>query len=127
MTKKNITFFMVFSLIVGIPFGVSAERLITNPPLITLNTAPHSPKPKTTKKKATVRNLKMGMTGNDVLTLQKFLIKKNTGPAAKALAESKATGRFGAVTLDALKEFQKAQGLVADGIAGSKIRALYSK
>ena len=127
MTKKHITFFIILSFVVGIPFGAYAERLITNPPLITVETAPHSAKPKSVKKKSTVRNLKLGMVGNDVLVLQKFLIKKNVGPAAQALAKSKPNGRFGPATQEALKEFQKSKGLVSDGIAGAKIRTLYNK
>lgn len=127
--KKFIfTLLSLFVLTILIPqeFAIAAVNL--NPPPITLETAPHSAKPKAKKsvKKTTKRNLKLGMTGNDVVVLQNFLIKKNTGPAAKALAKNKATGRFGPLTQEALEEFQKAKGLTADGVAGAKIRALYN-
>jgi peptidoglycan hydrolase-like protein with peptidoglycan-binding domain len=125
MIKKIVTILIVFLLFVDNPIPVFAERLITNPALITLDTAPHSAKPKA--KKSTVRNLKLGMKGNDVLILQKFLIKKATGPAALALAKNKASGNFGQLTKDALIEFQKANGLAPDGIAGAKVKALYNK
>ncbi len=127
MIKKITPILFIFCLFIGSPLSVNAEKLYTNPPLITLETAPHSAKPKAKKKKSTVRNLKMGMKGADVTKLQQFLIKKNVGPAAKALAANKATGNFGQLTKDALIEYQNFKGLPADGVAGSKIRALYNK
>lgn len=128
MIKKIISIFILFSLFIISPIGVSAERLITNPALFTLNTAPHSAKPKIKTKKPTVkRNLKLGSKGADVVTLQKFLIKKNSGPAATALAKNKANGVFGQLTKDALIEFQKIKGLTSDGVAGNKIFSLYAK
>ncbi len=125
MIKKFIPILIILSIFVFNPFIVSAERLITTPTLITPDTAPHSSKPKRiTKRKTTKRNLKLGMKGNDVLTLQKFLIKKASGPAAVVLAKNKATGKFGPLTKDALAEFQRAKGLTVDSVAGAKIRAL---
>ncbi len=129
MLKKFTIIFIFFSFFINSPISVLAEKLYTNPPLITLETAPHSAKPKAKKKKAkaTVRNLKLGMKGSDVTKLQQFLIKKSVGPAAKALATNKASGNFGQLTKDALIEFQQAKGIPADGVAGAKIRALYNK
>ncbi len=126
MIKKIVPIFIMFSFFISNPFISSAERLITTPTLFTPDTAPHSAKPKKVVKKTTKRNLKLGMKGNDVLVLQKFLIKKATGPAAAALAKNKASGYFGPLTKEALAEFQKAKGLSVDGIAGAKIRALYN-
>lgn len=126
MTKKFIPLFIILAVLGFNPASTSAERLISNPSLITLDTAPHSSKP-VKKKVATKRNLRLGMTGNDVLVLQKFLIKKATGPAAIALANNKATGRFGPLTKSALEEFQQAKGLIVDGVAGAKVRAQYNK
>lgn len=125
MIKKIIPILIMSLFFVGNPLPTFAEKLILNPAPITLATAPHSAKKVT--KKSTVRNLKLNMKGNDVLVLQKFLIKKATGPAAIALAKNKASGNFGPLTKDALIEFQRAKGLTADGVAGAKIRALYKK
>lgn len=128
MIKKITSILFIFCLFIGSPLSVNAEKLYTNPPLITLETAPHSPKPVSKKKKkSVVRNLKMGMKGSDVTKLQQFLIKKSVGPKAKELAQKKATGNFGQLTKDALIEYQNFKGLPADGVAGSKIRALYNK
>lgn len=125
MTKKFIPILIIIILFTSNVPITFAERLISTPTVFTPETAPHSAKPKKKVKKTVKRNLKLGMTGSDVLSLQKFLIKKASGPAAQALAKNKATGRFGPLTKDALEEFQKVKGLTADGIAGAKIRALY--
>jgi hypothetical protein len=58
-------------------------------------------------------NLGMGSSGMGVTTLQQFLISQNKGPAAAALANVGATGRFGALTYAALAEFQKSVGIVS--------------
>jgi len=125
--NKFILYLVIASFLIISPSVVKAERLIPVPSIITPETAPHSAKPKAKKKSTTVRNLKLGMVGNDVTVLQNFLIKKNVGPAAQALAKNKATGRFGELTKAALVEYQKAKGLTADGVAGAKIRAEYKK
>ncbi len=59
------------------------------------------------------------MSGDDVKALQLALIEKNTGSSALALASIGANGNFGPVTLQAVIEFQSAQGLDADGVVGS--------
>ncbi len=130
MIKKIFTIFIFASFLAGVsPLLVSAERFIPTPTKFTVGTAPHSAKPKAKakSKKATVRNLKLGMKGADVSTLQKFLIKKSVGPAAKELASHKATNNFGPLTDKALREFQASKGLPVDGIAGAQIRAQYNK
>lgn len=61
------------------------------------------------------KNLKKGMKGTEVKNMQKALIK-----AGFSVGVSGADGSFGSATLTAVKKFQKAKGLVADGIAGAK-------
>lgn len=70
------------------------------------------------------KNLVAGSRGNDVSQLQLFLIAKSAGTAAKALASSGATGRFGPLTKKALIEYQKSVGITpASGYFGPKTRA----
>ncbi len=57
------------------------------------------------------RDLDLGDTGADVKALQTYLINKNTGPAASALAAIGATGYFGPLTQAALAEFQLSVGI----------------
>ncbi len=70
------------------------------------------------------RNLTLEDTGPDVSKLQAFLIKANTGPSARALANVGATGLFGPLTEQALAEYQAFVGLTpAVGYFGPKTRA----
>ncbi len=57
------------------------------------------------------RNLQFGMTGNDVMKLQEFLIAQHVGPAAQKLALHGASTYFGNLTQNALGEFQKSAGI----------------
>jgi len=57
------------------------------------------------------RQLAKGMTGSDVLAMQKLLI-------AQGYLNGAADGEFGPVTESAVIAFQKAKGLYVDGIAG---------
>jgi Ice-binding-like/Putative peptidoglycan binding domain len=69
-------------------------------------------------------NLRQGGRGNDVATLQQFLISQNKGPAAQALAAAGATGHFGSLTRAALAEFQRNVGISpASGSFGPITRA----
>ncbi len=69
-------------------------------------------------------DLTLDSQGPLVATLQGFLIAKNTGSAAKALAAAGATGYFGPVTQRALIEYQVAHGITpATGYFGPKTRA----
>src|SRR3989344_810980 len=61
-------------------------------------------------------NLKYGSRGAAVIDLQKFL--QNQG-----FFKSKATGRYGPITLNAVKAFQYAYGLTSDGYFGKASRA----
>ena len=56
--------------------------------------------------------------------LQQFLISENSGPAARNLAAHGTTKNFGALTKNALVEFQKKAGIVPpSGYFGPKTRA----
>ncbi|MES2314779.1 MAG: BspA family leucine-rich repeat surface protein [Patescibacteria group bacterium] len=70
-----------------------------------------------------VRDLTFGMSGSDVLDLQKFLISAKSGPAGRALSAHGATNYFGALTRNALAELQKKNGIrPAVGYFGPKTR-----
>ena len=56
-------------------------------------------------------NFTEGGRGNDVTTLQQFLISQNKGSAAQALANHGATTYFGTLTRAALAEFQASVGI----------------
>ncbi len=68
----------------------------------------------TSSNNAPVRTLKKGMTGTDVMSLQKDL--RTLGYFTYPIN----TLYFGSVTDKAVKAFQKANGLVVDGIVGSR-------
>ncbi|MFA5652124.1 MAG: peptidoglycan DD-metalloendopeptidase family protein [Candidatus Paceibacterota bacterium] len=70
-------------------------------------------------------NLTLGAKGTSVIWLQKFLIAKDSGTAAKNLAKSGATGYFGNVTKLALIEYQKKSGITpAAGYFGAITRSV---
>ncbi len=70
-------------------------------------------------------NLALGSRGNDVKTLQEFLISQAKGVAATALTDAGATGYFGKLTMSAVVEWQKAVGIdPAVGAFGPKSRAM---
>ena len=56
-------------------------------------------------------NLEQGVRGNDVQTLQQFLISQDKGSASQALTTASATGYFGVLTRAALAEFQSKVGI----------------
>jgi len=58
-----------------------------------------------------VRNLFVGLSGDDVKKLQDILIKLNLGKGAQNLKEVGITGYFGVLTRSALAEYQKANGI----------------
>jgi peptidoglycan hydrolase-like protein with peptidoglycan-binding domain len=64
------------------------------------------------------------MRGADVKRLQAFLIQQDSGPFARQMAATGPKGYFGWLTKQALKEFQKAAGIVpATGFFGPTTRA----
>ncbi len=69
-------------------------------------------------------DLTLDSEGPLVMALQGFLILKNTGPAAQALAQVGATGYFGPLTQRALAEYQASVGISpASGYFGPITRA----
>ncbi len=67
------------------------------------------------------RNLKKGMSGEDVAVVQRLLKDLNF------FTYPQITGYFGSITETAVKAFQKANGLVADGIIGPVTRGVMNK
>ena len=76
---------------------------------------PQAEKPKEDKVSSSKPTLKKGASGSNVKTLQKLLIAKGYSCGTKG-----ADGKFGDSTLAAVKQFQKDNGLKADGIVGAK-------
>ena len=73
------------------------------------------------------KNLAQGGRGDDIKTLQQFLISQGKGSAAQALSKIGATTYFGALTRAALAEFQANVGInPALGNFGSITRAYLS-
>ncbi len=110
----------LFSALTGKSCGVS-----NNPQNLTPNTlSPSAP-----SNNNFTRTLKFKMTGDDVLTLQKYLNTHGFPLATTGVGSSGyETKYFGALTLKAVKAFQKANGLTPDGIVGpltqAKIKSL---
>ena len=72
----------------------------------------------------TKNNLSSGMRGENIRTLQLFLIKQDKGPNAKSLASHGVTNIFGLLTKRALIEWQKANKILpATGNFGPKTKA----
>lgn len=61
----------------------------------------------------TTRTLRLGMSGDDVRTLQTALKEKGF------LAADQVTGQYLSSTVDAVKAFQKSVGITVDGVAGA--------
>ena len=109
----------------GAQFGHGGDHLIpetpTPQPTQTPTAAPKptaTPVPEPTKE--TLRTLKRGMTGEDVVRLQQSLIQLGYLSGA-------ADGDFGTLTHNAVTQLQAVNSLSADGIAGSKtLTLLYS-
>jgi peptidoglycan hydrolase-like protein with peptidoglycan-binding domain len=57
------------------------------------------------------RDLVIGMSGDDVLELQGYLMEQDSGPYARALIKTQGLGYFGPTTREAVKEFQRAKGI----------------
>jgi hypothetical protein len=82
-------------------------------PTTTVQTTTTTPKPTVV---VPTTPLKPGDTGTEVVQLQKALTAAGYSPG-------KADGDYGGATTNAVKQFQSAHGLAADGIAGSKTLA----
>lgn len=73
-----------------------------------------------------VRDLEVGMEGDDVRSLQTILIRTDA-PAARELARVGATGYFGRYTYDAVAEYQRTHGILpVSGYFGPITRAQMS-
>ena len=70
-----------------------------------------------------VRDLQLWDFGDEVTMLQRVLIKKDSGPAARALAAHGVSTIFGTFTYRALKEYQAAAGIPATGFFGPITRS----
>ena len=74
------------------------------------------------------RILSKGMTGTDVLELQKFLILNDTGLESKKLSKNGVSKYFGNLTKSALIEFQKSKDILpATGTFGLKTMSIVNK
>ena len=101
--------------------GSSGRSSSSNREIVTTQSQPTF---KPVSNTSTVRNLRNGMGGTDVQSLQTFLIKENRGSAARALAKVGAQGTFSTYTKKALMEYQKSVGIVpATGYFGPTTRA----
>jgi murein DD-endopeptidase MepM/ murein hydrolase activator NlpD len=101
--------------------GLELPELIAEElPSVVAPVVPFTPLPSGTASE----DLQLGSHGNAVIVLQTFLITENTGTAARALSNAGATGYFGAITQQALIEYQAAHGITpAAGYYGPKTRA----
>ena len=93
---------------------VVAPTKVVVPTVTTKDTLPVATKTNTTTLAPitdVVNKMTIGSKGNDVLALQKILIKKGF------LKVDSATGNYGTTTAAAVSSFQKANGLGVDGVA----------
>ncbi len=69
------------------------------------------------------KNLTVGSVGDDVRSLQNFLIQQNKGPAGQSLSDNGSSGYFGNMTKAALAEYQESMGITPSvGYFGPKTR-----
>jgi len=89
-------------------FGPATRDLI-NKLLININKTPTATVENKNKILTFTRDLYIGMSGDDVLELQGYLIEQDSGPYARALIATKGLGYFGPATREAVREFQRAK------------------
>lgn len=89
--------------------GISIPSAVTSVP----STVPISPVSTVTSHTS---SLAFGETNADVRVLQQFLIANPKGSAGTRLANTGATGYFGALTREALIEYQRSEGMTASGV-----------
>lgn len=102
------------------------KSVVVEPPFVNTNdlntkTATPSPLAKIDISKIK-KNLKFGSNDSEVQMLQEFLISANAGAYSIKLKNHGSTHQFGSLTKSALSEWQKANGLKADGVLGLKTR-----
>jgi murein DD-endopeptidase MepM/ murein hydrolase activator NlpD len=71
--------------------------------------------------------LTLGSTGARVSLIQFFLIYKNAGPSARTLQSAGATGYFGPVTAEAIREYQTYIGADTTGVYDAQTRTLLTR
>jgi hypothetical protein len=130
--RVNRAFVIVAVLALALLFGILAAAGVFSssnspatappPPTTTVHT-PTTTAATTTQQQPTVTvpttTLKPGDTGSEVVQLQKALTAAGHSPG-------KADGNYGPATTDAVKAFQAAKGLTADGVAGPDTLAALS-
>ncbi|MBP9711346.1 MAG: peptidoglycan-binding protein [Candidatus Pacebacteria bacterium] len=94
--------------------GGSAVASVTTSAPVTNTSA--TPATNTSLAKSTIA---FGETNNDIFTLQNFLITSGAGPASAKLKGNGATGYFGPLTQEALREYQGSAGLTVTGTVDS--------
>jgi hypothetical protein len=107
-----ISFSIAFSPLVPIGYTQSGGRIASKPISTSTTSTTVTTSSKTTSSSTT---LKLGSKGNTVKTLQSFLNKT-------LKLNLKVDGSFGKSTLNALKQWQKKNGLTPDGVVGPKTR-----
>lgn len=78
--------------------------------------------PQQYKKTTTIRSLSKGVSGEDVRVVQKKLQELGFFPASVF-----ANGNFGPTTESSVKKFQKANGIIQNGVVGPQTRTALSK
>lgn len=97
--------------------GVALQQVILDLLNASIPDTPSTVPPPPSSRTATNDSLMLfGETNLQIVALQEFLIKTNTGSAALYLKRSGATGYFGSITKAALIEYQKAMNLSVTGM-----------
>jgi hypothetical protein len=103
-----------------------SKSVVVEPPVVNTNDLNTKTVIPSTLKKIDIpkiqKNLKFGSNDSEVKMLQEFLISANAGVDSTKLKNHGSTHQFGSLTKLALSEWQKANGLKADGILGLKTR-----
>src|SRR3989344_8929912 len=100
LTVFAVMFVVGGAIVLNTPTGASAQTVVSGPTFVYSGT------------------LRFGMSGSPVVTLQMALNHANAGVPMLVT-----DGKFGPMTLAAVKKFQISKGLVADGIVGPKTGA----
>jgi len=89
-------------------FGIYYKRIAKNPFPRLISEFSTEQRLSAVEKVLAAGKIALGSSNGGVRFLQRFLISKNSGPSAEALARAGATGYFGSLTKNALAEFQQA-------------------
>ncbi len=107
-----------------VPPALPSQPQASTPPPVVPPVSPlvAAPAPRQAESFSISGNMKVGQSGQSVITLQKFLESKNLLTLPAGMAE----GYFGNLTKQALIAFQKSAGLPATGFCGTMTRAAIS-